>query len=194
MSGNSWGFGNVLDIFGQYYRLTGDRDSLSYLEQGTRFGYLASIKSQGTSAAAKARRRRGLPIEKSADSNDHLERIHWKRLDGSVVTGFCRGCSGNVYALQTAQTSIPGTQITANHSIEEVINSGLRFLIDDAQKKNSTVIWHNMNGRPGERNLGIGRGVSGIATTLWRGYELNRQLGDDDMARRCRETAEGTIR
>ena len=194
MSGNSWGFGNVLDAFGAYYRLTGDEDSLAYLERATRFAYLASIKSQGPSAAADARLRRGKPPVEAGDSTDHLERIHWKRYDGSVVTGFCRGCSGNVYALQTAQQLIPGKQMTDDHSMEDIINSGLRFLIDDADKQNATAIWHNMNGRPGERNLGIGRGVSGIATTLWRGYEMNHKLGNQAMARQCRETAEGTIR
>jgi hypothetical protein len=194
MSGNSWGFGNVLDAFGEYYRVTQDESVLPYLERGARFGYLASIKTQGTSATADFRRRRGLPPLDSGDSTEHLERIHWKRGDGNVVMGFCRGCSGNVYALQTAQQLIPGKQITEDHSIEDIINSGLRFLIDEAEKQNRQAIWYNMNGRPGERNLGIGRGVSGIATTLWRGYEMNRELGNQEMARRCRETAEGTIR
>jgi hypothetical protein len=194
LSGNSWGFGNVLDAFGEYYRLTKDESVLPYLEKGTRFGYLASVKTRGTSATADFRRRRGLPPQEAGGSADHFQRIHWMRGDGSVVMGFCRGCSGNVYALQTAQKLIPGATITEDHSIEDVINSGLRFLIDEAEKQNETAIWYNMNGRPGERNLGIGRGVSGIATTLWRGYEMNRELGNQEMARRCRETAEGTIR
>ncbi|HIK91816.1 MAG TPA: hypothetical protein EYG03_07520, partial [Planctomycetes bacterium] len=194
LSGNSWGFGNVLDAFGEYYRLTKDESVLPYLEKGTRFGYLASIKTRGTSATADFRRRRGLPPPEAGGSADHFQRIHWKRGDGSVVMGFCRGCSGNVHALQTAQELIPGVTITEDHSIEDVINSGLRFLIDEAEKQNKQAIWSNMNGRPGERNLGIGRGVSGIATTLWRGYEMNRELGNHEMARRCRETAEGTIR
>jgi hypothetical protein len=41
-----------------------------------------------------------------------------------------------VYALQTAQELIPGATITEDHSIEDVINSGLRFLIAEAEKQN----------------------------------------------------------
>ncbi len=194
MSGHSWGFGNILDTFGEYYRLTEDKSVLLYLEQGSRFGYLASIKILGESTVANAQRRRGRPNIGGKSPSSLQERIHWKRYDGSIVTGFCRGCSGNVHALQTAQQFIPGRQITDDRSIEDVINSGLRYLIDEAKKENDFAIWQNMNGRPGERNLGIGRGVSGIALTLWHGYEMNRDLGNDVMAQNSRKTADATIR
>lgn len=51
-----------------------------------------------------------------------------------------------------------------------------------------------MNGRPGERNMGFGRGVTGIAMVLWRGYEMNKKAGNKKMAKRCRDAADATIR
>ncbi len=46
-SGNSRGFGNILDTLGEYHRVTGDKSVLPFLEGGARFDYLISKKSDG---------------------------------------------------------------------------------------------------------------------------------------------------
>jgi hypothetical protein len=187
-SGNSRGFGNILDTFGDYYDTTGDKSVIPYLEGGARFGYLVSNKSDGTTPPIKP----GNGGDKNrATANEHIE---WVRANGQAAAGFCRGSAGNVYGMQTVQQYVPGANLTADRTIEDAINAGLRRLIAQSHEWNLGLTWKNMNGQPGALNIGFGRGVSGIALTLWRGYEMNRKTGNELMAKRCRETAETVIR
>lgn len=191
-SGHSRGFGNVLDTFGDYYDTTGDDSVLPFLEGGARFGYLVSSKSDGTTPPIKPGNggANGGAINRTS-ANEHIE---WLRADGQAAAGFCRGSAGNVFGMQTVQQHLPGTKLTGDRTIEDVINAGLRRLIDQAHEWNLGLTWENMNGQPGALNIGFGRGVSGIALTMWRGYEMNQKTGNTEMAKRCRETAETVIR
>jgi len=194
VSGNSRGFGNILDTLGDYHRTTGDKSVLPFLEGGARFGYLISKKSDGRNALNSREKRRGIEPAGGGKLTPANEHIYWVRADNSAVVGFCRGSTGNVYALQTAQQNLPGAKLSKDRTIEDVINAGLRQIIAEARGWNQGFTWENMNGQPGARNIGIGRGVSGIAMTLWRGYEMNRKIGNAKMAKQCRETAEGIVR
>ncbi|NIA13530.1 MAG: hypothetical protein GWP08_05570 [Nitrospiraceae bacterium] len=108
--------------------------------------------------------------------------------------GYCRGNAGTAFGLLKVAEALSGAQITENRTIEDVVNASLRYILDEAKKNEQGIIWTNMNGRPGEVNLGYGRGISGIGNVAWMGYNMNRRAGNAVMAERCRAASEATVR
>ncbi len=192
ISGHGHGLGNVLSTLSEYYAASKDETLVPYMEGGTRFAYAASTSTNDKSSDEKAQKSL---VRDKAPANPETEQIHWTwGRAGMSVIGLCRGNAGCIYALETVQQMQPGMQITQARKIEDVINAGLRYIIEDGIKNKDSIIWKNMNGRPGERNMGYGRGVTGIAIVLWRGYEMNLKAGNKEMAERCRKAADATIR
>ncbi|MBT3226257.1 MAG: hypothetical protein HN745_03410 [Deltaproteobacteria bacterium] len=192
VSGHSHGLGNVLSTLSEYYAASKDETLIPYMEGGTRFAYATSTSTNDKGSGGKNKK---MPIVQKSPANPETEQIHWIWAGTGVsVMGYCRGNAGCVYALETVQKVAPGIQITEARKIEDVVNAGLRYIIENSIENKDSIIWKNMNGRPGERNMGYGRGVSGIAIVLWRGYEMNRKAGNKEMAKRCRKAADETIR
>lgn len=170
-SGHSWGVGSTLDALAAYSLETGDKRVTPYLVGGARFAYFAAEKREADGAA----------------------QCYWKRGDGSVVMGYCRGNSGTAFGLMKIAEAIPGAEIVPGRSIEDIVNESLNYILAEAKKNRAGIIWKNMNGRAGEVNLGYGRGLTGIGYTFWLGYQMNRRAGNEELARTCRDAARSTV-
>lgn len=171
LSGHSWGVGSTLDALATYYLATNDESVLSYLIGGAR--YLCSVgQRQG--------------------EGDQTQ-ISWKRYDGSVVMGYCRGNAGTTYGLLKVAEALPGVTIIQGKTIEDVVNASLRFILSQARQNKNGIIWENMNGQVGEVNLGYGRGISGIGYVMWMGQQMNQQAGNAEMEKQCADAARATV-
>jgi len=171
LSGHSWGVGSTLDALATYYLATGDESVVSYLVGGARY-------------VCSAGQREGI--------GDQAQ-ISWKRYDGSVVMGYCRGNAGTTYGLLKVAEALPGVTIIKNKTIEDVVNASLRFILRQARENKNGIIWENMNGRVGEINLGYGRGISGIGYVMWLGHQMNLRAGNAKMAEECAHAARATV-
>ena len=124
LCGHSWGIGSTLDMLATYYIATQDPAVVPYLIGGARFTY------------AKA--------EKNGRGDE--ERINWRPGDPKrgIAMGYCRGNAGTAFGLIKIAEALPGAQITENHTIEDVVNASLRYILDEAQKNDQGIIWNNM--------------------------------------------------
>ena len=169
-SGHSWGIESTFDMLATYHRETGDKQVEPYLIGGARFAYLMAEKRQES----------GSP------------QCYWKRGDGSVVMGYCRGNSGTAFGLMKIAQTLPGAKITQDRTIEDIANESLNYILAEAKKNRDGIIWKNMNGQAGEVNLGYGRGITGIGYTFWLGYQMNQRSGNREMAKTCYDAARST--
>ncbi len=172
-AGHSWGVGSTLDLLASYYLVTKDERLVPYLIGGARFVY----------AVAK----------KSGAGDEERIYVECRDPNRGIVMGYCRGNAGTAYSLLRVAEALPGAKITDDHTIEDVVNANLRYILGEAKKNEQGIIWANMNGRVGEVNLGFGRGITGIGGVMLIGYEMNKGADNDVMAKRCHDAATDTV-